>query len=90
MQFHLENAETLSRFLNKTITVLLEGEPLDSLEYYYKRSQGYIVAVIHNSAFQSLNQQGLLPNIKEDSLRSELPKYFNFVQPNVVEFREFD
>ena len=31
-----------------------------------------------------------MPNINDHDLRMDLMRYFNFVQPNVVEFREFE
>ena len=88
--YHLKNSRYLEHNLSRTIHILLDSESDDSLEYYFNRSKGYLVAVVHNSAFQSMNQQGLLPNIKEEDLRFDLMRYFNFVQPNVEEYREFE
>ena len=49
-----------------------------------------MVAVVHNGAFQSMNEQGLISNIDDVELRIDLMRYFNFVQPNVVELHEFE
>ena len=88
--YHVSNSNRLADNLNRTIVNLLEEGTNDTLEYYYQKSRGYLVAVVHNSAFQSMNQLGLISNIKDDELRAELLYYFNFVQPNVVELRKFE
>lgn len=88
--FHVNNSERLANNLKKTMENLLEGGDDDSLEYYYQKSRGFLVAVVHNSAFQSMNEQGLIPNIEVDSLKLSLMRYFNFVQPNVVELRDYE
>ncbi|MEM0939005.1 MAG: hypothetical protein AAF600_16210 [Bacteroidota bacterium] len=88
--FHVDNSNRIGRNLKKTIQNILANQSDDSLEYYYKRTHGYLVAVVHYSAFQSMNEQGLIPNISDHKLRLELMRYFNFVQPNVVKLREFE
>lgn len=89
-QYHVDNSKSTAHHLNRIIFNLLNEGTEDSLKYYFERSTGYLVAVVHNSAFQSLNEQGLIPNITNDELRLELMQYFNFVQPNVVKLREFE
>ncbi len=89
-QFHVVNSDRIARNLRKTINNLLEEKSDDSLEYYFQRSSGYLVAVVHNSAFQSMNEQGLIPNIQDEELRLAIMRYFNFAQPSVVKLREFE
>lgn len=89
-QFHEQNSERIASNLDKVIINLLQDGSNDSLEYYYQRSRGYLVAVVHSSAFQSMNELGLVSNIKDEELRIALLRYFNFVQPNVVKYREFE
>lgn len=89
-QYHVKNSERIASNLRKTITNLLERKSDDSLEYFYQRSRGYLVAVVHNGAFQSMNEQGLISNVDDVELRIDLMRYFNFVQPNVVELHEFE
>lgn len=88
--FHVTNSSRIAENLDKTIVNLLEGGSNDTLEYYFQRSKGYLVAVVHNSAFQSMNELGLVSNIEDEELRMALMRYFNFVQPNVVKLREFE
>ena len=87
---HATNSERTAGHLGKTMRNLLNQGADDSLGYYFDRSKGFLVAVVHNSAFQSMNEQGLVANIKDDELRLELTRYFNFVQPNVEKLREFE
>lgn len=89
-QFHYTNSEQLAGNLGKTINNLLNEGADDSLEYYFNRSKGYLIAVVQNSAFQSMNQLGLVPNITDKDLRYELMRYYDYVQPNVIEFRVFE
>ncbi len=88
--FHLENSIRLTDNLSSTIRNVLDGGSDDSLEYYFTRSRGYLVAVVHNSAFQSMNQLGLVPNIKNQELKYDLMRYYDFLQPNVVELHLFE
>lgn len=87
---HVENSTRRALVLHRTIDNLLNDGSNDSLEYYFQRSKGYLVAVVHNSAFQALNEQGLIPNVSDESLRLALMRYFNFVQPNVIKLRDFE
>ena len=89
-QFHYNNSDRLAINLNKTIDILLNEGSNDSLEYYFNRSKGYVIAVVQNSAFQSMNQRGLVPNITDEELRYKLMRYYDYVQPNVIEFRVFE
>lgn len=89
-QFHVNNSEELAHNLGRTVDNLLNNGSDDSLEYYFNRSKGYIIAVVHSSAFRSMNQLGLVPNIKDEKLRYRLMRYYDYVQPNVVEFRVFE
>lgn len=89
-QYHVKNSSQLASNLTKTIDIVLNGGPNDSLEFYYNRSKGFYFGVVHNSAFASMNELGLLPNIRDDRLKLELMRYFNFTQKNVLEFREFE
>jgi hypothetical protein len=88
--YHVSNSQDISENLKKTINNLLENGSNDSLEYCYQKSRGYLVAVVNNSAFQSMNEIGLVANIKDVDLRLNLMNYFNFVQENVVKLREFE
>lgn len=88
--FHVSNSQRIADNLKRTVLNLLEEGPDDSLEFYYQRSRGYLVAVVNNSAFQSMNEQGLVAAIPDDDLRINLMNYFNFVQQNVIELREFE
>lgn len=89
-QYHIENSDKIATYLDKVIVNLLENGSNDSLEFYYQRSRGYVVGVVHSSAFESMIQLGLVSNIKDEELRMELLRYFNFVQPNTVKLREFE
>ena len=88
--FHVVNSERIADNLKKTIVNLLINGSNDSLEFTYQRSRGYLVAVVNNSAFQSMNELGLVANIEDDELRLGLMNYFNFVQQNVIELRDFE
>ncbi|MFK7952334.1 MAG: hypothetical protein AB8B73_05775 [Ekhidna sp.] len=76
--------------MSRTISILLDDQANDSLEYDYQRSRGYLVAAVDTSAFEFLNQLGLVSGIQDEGLRIELMRYFNYVQHNVVEFRKFE
>jgi len=89
-QHHVTNSERTANNLSKTIQNLLGQESDDSLQYYFQRSKGFLVAVVHSSAFQAMNEQGLVANISNDTLRLALMRYFNFAQPNVEKLREFE
>ncbi len=89
-QFHVKNSTRLARNLDRTIHNLLSDGPNDSLEYYYTRSRGYLVAVVHSSSFESMNDQGLVANVSDTELKLEIIRYFTYVQKNVVEFRAFE
>ncbi len=88
--YHVSNSEYIANNLSRTIKDLLEDNSDDTLEFYFNRSKGYVVAVVHNSAFQSINQLGLISNITDVDLRNQLLYYYNFVQPNAVELRSFE
>lgn len=89
-QFHEKNSRKISHNLGRTISIVLDNQENDSLEYYYQRSRGYLVAVVHSSAFESMNELGLVSGVQDDELRIELMRYFTYVQRNVVEFRKFE
>ena len=89
-RFHVNNSTQLAANLAKTIDILLNNGSDDSLEFYYNRSRGYLVATVQNSAFRSMNQLGLVPKISNDSLRYGLMRYYDFLQPNVRALREFE
>lgn len=88
--YHVKNSEYIGTNLSRTIRNLLENNSDDTDEFYFNRSKGYVVAVVHNSTFQSMNQLGLISNITDTELRNRLLNYYNFVQPNAVELRTFE
>lgn len=87
---YYNNSVRLTENLSRTISNVLEGGDDDSLEHYFHRSKGFLVAVVHNSAFESMNQLGLVPNIKDKGLKYDLMRYYDFLQPNVVELHLFE
>ena len=89
-EFHVRNSARIAHNLDRTIHNLLSNGSNDSLEYYYTRSRGYLVAVVHSSSFESMNDQGLIANIDDIQLKLEIIRYFTYVQKNVVELRAFE
>ena len=59
-QHHVTNSERTAHNLSRTIQNLLDQESDDSLQYYFQRSKGFLVAVVHSSAFLAMNEQGLV------------------------------
>ncbi|MDW3196287.1 MAG: DUF6090 family protein [Cytophagales bacterium] len=89
-QLHEQNSNQLALNLTRTIENVLEGGSDDSLEFYYNRSKGFYFGVVHNSAFKSMNQLGLMPNVRDGRLKLSLMRYFDFTQEFVIEYREFE
>ncbi|SMD32988.1 hypothetical protein SAMN04488029_1349 [Reichenbachiella faecimaris] len=87
--YHKLGSERTAAHLKATINCLKKDE-VDSLEYNYQKSRTFVLAVLHNSAFESINQLGLLSNIEDEDLRYSIQYYYNFIQPNVVKLREFE
>lgn len=87
---HERNSKQLAHNLTSTIQNVLQDGSNDSLEYYYNRSKGFYFGVVHNSAFKSMNELGLLPNVRDEKLKLRLMQYFDFTQKYVIEYREFE
>lgn len=87
---HVVNSKRLSSHLERTIDNLLSQKSDDSLEYNYSRSRGYMVGVLHRSAFKALNEQGLTANVEDVKLKLDLMRYYSFVQENVNKLRDFE
>ena len=89
-RMHERNSNQLALNLTSTIQNILQAGSDDSLEFYYDHSKGFYFGVVHNSAYKSMNELGLMSNIRDEQLKVSLVRYFDFIQKYVIEYREFE